>query len=107
MCFFIFSQPKFRLAGNIVLPGSTYPLHGFSGRLVARSTSVKKSLLTYSRHSMQFLTAARNRVKGTHKMFWILLTGLQTIKNARYHSLLLLLLSFACFLEFSPFTSFE
>jgi hypothetical protein len=50
ICFFIFRQPKFWLAG------STYLLHGSSGRLVARWTSVKRALLTYSSHSIQFLT---------------------------------------------------
>jgi hypothetical protein len=39
-----------------------YSMHGYSGWLGARSTSVEKALWTCSRHSMHFLIAARNRV---------------------------------------------
>jgi hypothetical protein len=38
----IFRQPKFRFARKIVLPGGI-PLHGYSGQLVARSTSSEKA----------------------------------------------------------------
>ncbi len=71
ICFFIFRKPKFLLAGNIVLPGRTFLLHGSSGRLVARSTSVKKALLTYRLHSLQLLIAARNRVNMSECFFHI------------------------------------
>jgi hypothetical protein len=35
--------PNFQPPGNNDLPGSPYSLHGYSGRLGARSTSVKKA----------------------------------------------------------------
>jgi hypothetical protein len=62
LCFsFIKKQPKFWPTGNIDLPGSPYSLHGYSGRLGARLTSVEKANWTCSRHSMLFLIAARIR----------------------------------------------
>jgi hypothetical protein len=36
-------QRKYWPLGNIDLPGSPYSLHGYSGRLVARSNSIKKA----------------------------------------------------------------
>jgi hypothetical protein len=45
LCFsFIKKQPKFWPTSNIALPGSSYSLHGYSGRLGARLTSVKKTI---------------------------------------------------------------
>ncbi len=61
-CFFIKGQPKFWSSGNIDLPSCPYSLPVYSGRLVARFTSVKKAIWTWSRHSMPFLIAARIRV---------------------------------------------
>ncbi len=44
LCFsFIKKQPKLWPIGNIDLPGSPYSLHGYSGRLGARLTSIKKA----------------------------------------------------------------
>jgi hypothetical protein len=60
--FFIKGQPKFWSSGNIDLPSCPYSLHVYSGRLVARFTSVKKAIRTCSRHSMPFLIAAPIRV---------------------------------------------
>ncbi len=41
---FIKKQPKFWPTGNIDLPGSPYSLHGCSGRLGAKLTSVEKAI---------------------------------------------------------------
>jgi hypothetical protein len=60
--FFIKGQPKFWSSDNIDLPSCPYSLHVYSGRLVARLTSVKKAIRTCSRHSMPFLIAAWIRV---------------------------------------------
>jgi len=49
--------------GTIGLPGSSYSLHGYSGQLGARLTTVEKAIWTCSRHSMLFLIAAQIRVK--------------------------------------------
>ncbi len=64
LCFsFIKKQTKFWPAGNIDLPGSPYSLHGYSGQLGARLTSVEKAIWTCSHHSMLFLMSAGKRVK--------------------------------------------
>ncbi len=60
--FFIKGQLKFWSSGNIDLPSRPYSLHVYSGRLVARLTSVKKAFRTCSCHSMPFLIATRIRV---------------------------------------------
>ncbi len=43
MFFFHQKHPKFWPTGNIYLPGSPYSLHGYSGWLDARLTSVEKA----------------------------------------------------------------
>jgi hypothetical protein len=42
--FFHQGQPKFWPPGNIDLPCSQYSLHGYSGRLGARLTSIEKAI---------------------------------------------------------------
>jgi len=41
---FLKGQPKFQHPGNIELPSSSYSLHGYSGQLGARSTTVEKAI---------------------------------------------------------------
>jgi hypothetical protein len=63
-CFLIHKwQPKFRPAGSIVPPSCPYSLHGYSGRLGARSTSAKKPPL----NALFRVGPKTDRIKGRNK----------------------------------------
>jgi hypothetical protein len=94
-----FKQPEIRPIGNIECPGIMFLLlqlfispkrrayvsySAYSGRLVARSTSLLKASYNYSRNSMHFLIAALIRAKSNHYFLHMLRWFLNRKINVKF-----------------------